>query len=87
MEKIILTWDMGETRVYASAMLKKYLRPQEAADRISLSKRQVLRLCAQGRIPHVVIGGRVCIPEDRLAVLMERWERETRKSRGGGPDA
>ncbi len=78
---------MREIRVYNSPMLKKYLHPQEAADQIGLSKRQVLRLAQEGKIPSVVIGGRVVIPQDRLAVLMERWERETKKSRGGAPDA
>ncbi len=66
---------------YHFPMLRKYLKPQEVADQIGLSRRQVVRLAAQGKIPSVVIGGRVVIPQDRLAILMERWERETRKSR------
>ena len=69
-------------------MLKKYLRPKEAANQLGISQRTLYRLARAGVLPSVKIGPRrVVFPEDRLQNVMTRLERETRKQRGDNAES
>jgi excisionase family DNA binding protein len=59
-----------------SDTLKRYLSVKQVCERLSVCKSLIYRLVSEGIIPCARLGGRILIPEDALAAILQSPVRE-----------
>ena len=55
-----------------SDTLKRYLSVKQVCERLPVCKSLVYRLVSDGTIPSARLGGRILIPEDALAAILQQ---------------